>query len=56
MNAAFEVVFKDAFPVNLSTIGFDVTQTDNQFFTAEVTFRYTLYEIRAINSSTRRES
>ena len=56
MNAAFEVLFKDAFPTNLSTIGFDVTQTDNQFFTAEVTFRYTLYEIRAINSGSRREA
>ena len=56
MNASFEVLFKDAFPTNLSTIGFDVTQTDNNFFTAEVTFRYTLYEIRAVNSGKRRES
>jgi hypothetical protein len=56
MNAQFECLFKDAFPTNLSTIGFDVTQTDNNFFSAEVTFRYTLYEIRAINSGARRTS
>jgi len=54
MNAQFECLFKDAFPTNLSTINFDVTQTDNNFFSAEVTFRYTLYEIRAINSGKRR--
>jgi len=53
-NANFDVVFKDLFPVNLSTLSFDVTANDNDFFTASATFRYTLYEIRNVNSATRR--
>ena len=53
-NANFDVVFKDLFPVNLSTLSFDVTANDNDFFTATATFRYTLYEIRNVNSATRR--
>lgn len=52
----FECLFKDAFPTSLSTLSFDVTQTDTNFFTAEVTFRYTLYEIRNVNRGKRRES
>ena len=52
--ANFDVVFKDLFPVDLSTLSFDVTGSDNDYFTATATFKYTLYEIRNVNSQTRR--
>ena len=52
--ANFDVVFKDLFPINLSTLSFDVTGNDNDYFTATVTFKYTLYEIRNVNTQTRR--
>ena len=50
----FDVVFKDLFPVDLSTLSFDVTGNDNDYFTATATFKYTLYEVRNVNSQTRR--
>lgn len=50
----FDVVFKSLWPTSLSTLSFDVTGSDNDFFTASVTFRYTLYEVREKNSQTRR--
>jgi len=37
--------FKDAFPISLSTLEFDVSQRDYSFFTASVTFKYTIYDI-----------
>jgi len=37
--------FKDAFPISLSTLEFDVTQRDYSYFTAEVTFKYTIFDI-----------
>ena len=37
--------FKDAFPVSLSTLEFDVSQRDYSFFTASVTFKYTIFNI-----------
>ena len=52
--ANFDVVFKDLFPSELSTLTFDVSQEDNSFMTAQATFKYTLYEIRNVNSRTRR--
>ena len=39
------VNFKDAFPVSLSTLDFDVTTRDYSFFTASVTFKYLIYDI-----------
>ena len=36
---------KDAFPVSLSTLDFDVTTRDYSFFTASVTFKYLIYDI-----------
>ena len=53
-NANFDVVFKDLFPTELTTLNFDVTGGDNSYFTASATFQYTLYEIRNVNSATRR--
>jgi len=53
-NANFDVVFKGLWPTELSTLSFDVTGSDNDFFTATATFKYTLYEIRNVNSAVRR--
>ena len=39
------VNFKDVFPIALSTLDFDVTTRDYSFFTASVTFKYTIYNI-----------
>ena len=43
--AKFQVFFKDLFPYSLSTITFDATDTDIQYFTADVSFKYTIYNI-----------
>ena len=37
------------FPYNLTTLDFDATQTDLEYFTAEVTFKYTIYDIIDMN-------
>jgi hypothetical protein len=39
------VKFKDMFPIYLTSLDFDSTQTDIQYFTASVTFKYTVYNI-----------
>ena len=44
-NTTAVVKFKDLFPISLSSLEFDSTQTDIQYFTAEVTFKYTIYNI-----------
>jgi hypothetical protein len=41
----FQVSFKDLFPYSLSTMVFDATDTDIQYFTADVSFKYTIYNI-----------
>ena len=33
------------FPISLSSLDFDATNTDVQFFTAEATFKYTIYDL-----------
>ena len=50
--AKFNVNFKDLFPVSLSTITFDATDTDIEYFTAEATFKYTVYNIVAADGRT----
>jgi len=44
-NTTAIVKFKDLFPVSLSSLEFDATQTDIQYFTADVAFKYTVYNI-----------
>jgi len=39
------VKFKDIFPYSLSSLDFDATATDVQYFTAEASFKYTVYNI-----------
>jgi len=41
----FQVLFDDLFPYSLSTVTFDATDTDIEYFTAEVSFKYTIYRI-----------
>jgi len=44
-----KVKFLDLFPTSLSSLDFDATPTDIQYFTAEASFKYTVY---TLNSST----
>lgn len=39
------VKFQDMFPVSLSTLQFNAGVTDTDYFTANVTFRYSIYNI-----------
>ena len=41
----FQVIFDDLFPYSISTVTFDATDTDIEYFTAEVSFKYTLYTL-----------
>ena len=41
----FQVNFKDLFPTSLTTLTFDATDTDIQYFTANVEFKYTMYNV-----------
>ena len=41
----FQVVFSDLFPYSLSTVTFDATDTDIEYFTADVGFKYTIYTL-----------
>jgi len=47
----FQVQFKDLFPYSLGTLTFDATQTDIQYFTAEVSFKYTIYNITDLSGN-----
>ena len=49
--AKFNVNFKDLFPYSLSTIIFDATDTDIQYFTADVSFKYTIYNITDLSGN-----
>ena len=40
-----KVKFNDLFPISLTSLEFDATNSDVQFFTAEATFKYTLYKL-----------
>jgi hypothetical protein len=44
-NTSAIVKFKDLFPISLSSLEFDSTLTDVQYFTADVVFKYTIYNI-----------
>ena len=45
-----KVKFNDLFPISLTSLDFDATNTDVQFFTAEATFKYTLYKLSTNNT------
>ena len=44
-----QVKFRDLFPTSLTSLDFDATNTDIQYFTAEATFKYTIYNLTATN-------
>ena len=46
----FQIFFKNLFPYSLSTMVFDATQTDQEYFTADVSFKYTIYNIVDMNN------
>ena len=47
------VKFKDLFPIALTSLEFDTGVTDIQYFTAEATFKYLVYNIVAKDGRTR---
>ena len=44
-NLQYNVLFKDMFPYSLSDLEFDSTDTDIQYFSATVSFKYSIYTI-----------
>ena len=42
-----KVKFNDLFPVSITSLDFDATNTDVQYFTAEATFKYTIYDLKS---------
>jgi hypothetical protein len=51
-NTSAIVKFSQLFPVNLTSLEFEATDTDVQYFTAEVVFKYTVYNIVAPDGRT----
>ncbi len=45
MVAKFNVNFKELWPYSLTTLNFDATDTDIEYFTADVAFKYTMYNL-----------
>lgn len=45
MNPQMNIRFRDCFPISLSGINFDSTSTDIEYQTADVSFRYELYDV-----------
>ena len=50
-NPNFKVVFKDMFPYELSTLNFDASAEDINYFTAEVAFKYTIFNITDLSGN-----
>jgi len=46
------VKFKDLFPIYLTSLEFEASDSDISYFTAEVTFKYTVYNILAADGRT----
>lgn len=44
-NPNFKIKFRNMFPYSLTTLQFDATDTDIDYLTAEVSFKYTIYDI-----------
>ena len=47
----FQVVFKDLWPYSLTTLSFDATDTDIEYFTADVSFKYTIYGLTDLENN-----
>tara|TARA_B100000925_G_C21832831_1_gene397927 strand:- start:187 stop:732 length:546 start_codon:yes stop_codon:yes gene_type:complete len=48
---SIHVNFKDAFPISLSTLEFDASIRDYNYFTAQTTFKYTIFDITDPNGN-----
>ena len=48
----FHVKFTDLWPYSLTTMTFDATDTDIEYFTADVSFKYTIYRITDLENNT----
>ena len=44
----FNIVFRDLWPYSLTTLSFDATDTDIEYFTADVSFKYTAYNLTTV--------
>ena len=51
-NSIAKIKFWDIFPTSLSSLDFTATDTDINYFTAEVTFKYTIYNVLAADNRT----
>ena len=49
--AKFNVKFNELWPYALTTLNFDATDTDINYFTAQVSFKYTIYEITDLSGN-----
>ena len=47
-NANYETIYVDAFPVNISPVVFNTTDTDVDYISASATFKYTYFTIAKI--------
>lgn len=45
-NVTKEIIFKDCFPTSLSAVEFSTQQTDVEYLQADVSLKYTYYEIK----------
>lgn len=50
-NVVKQIKFLDLFPVSLSSLDFNATDRDYNYFTAVVTFKYTIYNILDANGN-----
>ena len=48
-NPSVRVKFKDLFPVNLTGIPFNSTAEQQQYYTAQATFQYTIFDVIDVN-------
>ena len=46
------IKFRDLFPISLTSLDFEASDTDVNYFTAEVSFKYTVYNILAADGRT----
>jgi len=44
-NLKYQISFRRMFPYRLSELNFDATNTDEEYFTAEVNFKYMMYNV-----------
>ena len=45
-NVTKEITFRDCFPTNLSAVEFSTQQTDVEYLQADVTLKYTYFDIK----------